>query len=1104
MAILYKANETDFSHLGLGPLNDAISILVTEERNGIFELEMKYPVSGKVFHELKNDRIIKADAGHKLKDQRFKIIRITKPLKGIVTVYAEHVSYLTQDLALKPKVTFNGNARQALEHWKANLVDDNPFTVWSDISTTGKINWTIDEVENARRALGGVQGSILDVYGGEYLFDNYDIYLYQKRGVNSELLIAYGRNLVDLEQEEEIANTYTSIYPYSIYTDDDGNERMVTLPEYYIDSEHVDKYARRKILVVDFTTDEIETVSALRSASRRYIKDNDVGVPKVNLKIQYVDLAKTLDYKHLALYEEVNLCDNVMIYFEKYDINTTAKVIKVVWDVLNERYDSIEVGEARASLSQAIDTVVDGKVHNVEKLAMQTLRTADGKNTIYFGLEEPLATQYPLKKNDIWYRIVEGEFTRTYRYDGVVWELIIDMDSQEAKQEAQQAKDRADDAVNRANQATQTANTAIGQAQAGFDLALENALELETLGLRFDDVEGNLTTISGTVDGLQTTVSDVQGNVSNLTQLSTTLQTRLTDAEGNINTLTQTVDTTVSRISSLANPNLISHDPNAWEIIGDFFVSPKGFIFGERYAIEPNETYTITNYSVNGELVIALYGNSYREITLSKGESITFTTGTDEKHYAISVADADPDFLKKLGTEYRFKLEEGTDSTAWTAHDEDIYTQYSQLSDAINLRVAKGDVINQINLDTSGVLISGKKLVLDGDTTVKGTFKVGNANITSIDAGKITVGDLVGHSLVGGSVIGGYIEQQSGGNRVEIYNGTVSHYRYGELKSTMDGSGHKFYQSGSYIGNIGTGSWVDDDNYRGLLFSLENKADYMTWAFRKNQSDENPTTMLAWHKTSNKDNKGFTFNDNVHILHNSNLYVSRILTTGYTTGHRAVELQNYNWDGDGGVLLTRAPSRGDRTAGLFMTSKRAVLIDGGNASIEVGNDSTGNYVKSIDIWNRTSSNSSNVRVGSSGKLYRTSSASKYKLLIENEEEKGYNYNNILNLNIKSWYDKLEADTLCDLITNGLTDCENEEKFYLRRHFGLVAEDLEEAGLKEFIDYNDETGEIEGIKYDRLWTLLIPITRQHRDDIEWLKLENQYLKQKVKILEEKVV
>src|SRR5699024_5547080 len=103
---------------------------------------------------------------------------------------------------------------------------------------------------------------------------------------------------------------------------------------------------------------------------------------------------------------------------------------------------------------------------------------ADGKNTIYFSLEEPLATQYPLKKNDIWYRIVDGEFTRTYIYDGVVWKLVIDMDSQEAKAEAQQAKERANDAVNRADNATQQANTAITKAQEGFNKAQDAIDEL--------------------------------------------------------------------------------------------------------------------------------------------------------------------------------------------------------------------------------------------------------------------------------------------------------------------------------------------------------------------------------------------------------------------------------------------------------------------------------------------------------------------------------------------------------------------------------------------------------------------------------------------------
>lgn len=176
--ILYKANETNFSHLGLGPLIDTISCLVTEERNGQFELKMKYPIDGPLFNELKNDRLIKVDAGHKLKGQRFKIIRITKNANGIATIDAEHISYLTQDLPIKPSVNYLGNASVALGIWKSAIADSHPFTVYTDIATTGSGSWTVDKVDNPRRALGGVRGSILDTYGGEYRFDNYHIGLY--------------------------------------------------------------------------------------------------------------------------------------------------------------------------------------------------------------------------------------------------------------------------------------------------------------------------------------------------------------------------------------------------------------------------------------------------------------------------------------------------------------------------------------------------------------------------------------------------------------------------------------------------------------------------------------------------------------------------------------------------------------------------------------------------------------------------------------------------------------------------------------------------------------------------------------------------------------
>lgn len=421
MAILYKADESNFNHMGLGVLGDAVSVLVTEERNGQFELKMEYPVDGLIYDELKNDRLIKADAGHYLKNQRFKIIRITKPLKGIVTVYGEHVSGLTADLSLRPNVTYNGNAQQALNAWSNGIVDNHPFIVSSDISTNGRGEWSIKDVKNARQALGGVEGSLLDTFGGEYLFDNYQIRLMAQRGVNSGALIAYGRNLTDLTQEESIADTYTSVYPYAVYQDDDNNEVLLTLPEYFIDSQYVGNYARRKILTVDFSEEDITTVAQLRSRAQSYMTANNVGVPDVNLKVEYIDLAKTLDYKDMQILEEINVCDTVTVYFEKFGINQNAKIIKTVWDDILKRYDSIEIGNARASLSDSINATVDGKVERVARRLNTIQLQADGMKLIYRQATEPPAGTHV---GDLWYQ-PDGVYENMYQWDGAIWKLVV-------------------------------------------------------------------------------------------------------------------------------------------------------------------------------------------------------------------------------------------------------------------------------------------------------------------------------------------------------------------------------------------------------------------------------------------------------------------------------------------------------------------------------------------------------------------------------------------------------------------------------------------------------------------------------------------------------
>lgn len=359
--ILYKSTETEFDTQGLGVLADTISCVVTEERNGLFELELQYPLDSELAKEIDYERIIVADASKQLKNQRFVIHRISKPKNKIITVYAEHISqYKTKNNTLKPKTSFSGNAQSALNAWNNNLLHNSGFSVYSDIGTEQTGEWSIDKVPNARRALGGVQGSMLDRYGGEYLFDNDMISLLKQRGKDSGVRIAYGKNLKDITQEIEITNTVTSIQPYSvIFVEHGTQDDILTIPEDVVHSEYVEHYAHPKILPVNFSGEEIGTVAQLRARAKRYVEENNIGIPRVNMRIDFVDLSETLEHKEFAKYEELNLCDEVLVDYEQLNIlGVKAKVVKTEYNVLLDRFKSIEVGNARYSYSDSLKQAI--------------------------------------------------------------------------------------------------------------------------------------------------------------------------------------------------------------------------------------------------------------------------------------------------------------------------------------------------------------------------------------------------------------------------------------------------------------------------------------------------------------------------------------------------------------------------------------------------------------------------------------------------------------------------------------------------------------------------------------------------------------------------
>lgn len=360
--ILYSATEKLFKSQGLGALVDMISCKVTEERNGSYELTMTYPLNGQHFKDLELSRIIKAVPSYKAYPEPFRIYAISKPLNGIVKINAEHISYQLSHIPVTPFEA--SNVVEAMDNLKKYSAEDNPFSFWTSKETQAKMAFTVPT--SCRALLGGVEGSILDTYKGEYEFTGYTVKLHQNRGSNKGVTIRYGKNLTDLKQEESIANTITGICPF---WKSEETEEVVTLPEVSVYSKYANNFPYKRTAVHDFSAsfEEKPTAEQLRAKAENYITQSGVGVPDVSLTVSFVVLSQFEEYKDIAALESVNLCDTVNVIFENLGINTTAKVVKTVYDVLLDKYDSITVGSTQNSLTKKLTEIDENTQEEINK-----------------------------------------------------------------------------------------------------------------------------------------------------------------------------------------------------------------------------------------------------------------------------------------------------------------------------------------------------------------------------------------------------------------------------------------------------------------------------------------------------------------------------------------------------------------------------------------------------------------------------------------------------------------------------------------------------------------------------------------------------------------
>lgn len=351
--ILFDENSIIFTTNGIGRL-DCISCKVTEERNGMYELEAVVPESAKHFSDLAMSRIIVAKPSDGGSLQPFRIYKITKPINGKSTVYAQHLSY---QLSYIPTMPFSVDASSTacattLSRLKSNAAQTCPFDFWTDVTTVASYKQEVPS--SIRQRLGGIEGSVLDQFGGEFEWTNWLVKLHKFRGVqNPTVTLRYGKNITDIEQEEYISNTITGVCPF--WRASDGS-KVVTLTEKVVESQYASQYPFKRTVPLDLSTsfEEEPTQAQLRASAQAAVNEEGVGIPTVSIKVSFVALWQTEEYKDIAPLQRVNLCDKVNVQFEKLGINTTAKVVKTVYDVLAERYESIEIGSLKTSLAQAI------------------------------------------------------------------------------------------------------------------------------------------------------------------------------------------------------------------------------------------------------------------------------------------------------------------------------------------------------------------------------------------------------------------------------------------------------------------------------------------------------------------------------------------------------------------------------------------------------------------------------------------------------------------------------------------------------------------------------------------------------------------------------
>jgi len=818
--ILYAASETDFTTNGIGLLTDAVSCTVTEERNGAYEATLIYPAKGHLAEYIAEDAIIKAKANDTDEPQLFRIYKSGKQIGSNTTWNAEHISY---ELTGNPVERFSisgVNAEQALNRLLAAAVFKHKYTAASDITTVNKTS--IADVVSVRKALGGVEGSILDTWGGEYHFNNYRIELLKARGADNGVTIEYGKNLTDAKQERNIANIVTAIFPYAKYTPEgEESEVYVSLKEKTLVHAGAADYAYKRCEIVDFSSEwesgTIITEDMLRAKAEAYLEKISTE-PDINITLSYAQLKKTKDYKNIQVMESVALCDTVTVRIDKLQIEATAKIVKAKYDSLKEHYDTMEIGSVRTNLTKQLTATQQEVTESIKKnqtraeqIKKQIEQTIVDVTAAITGNSGGYVVLYPEKNPQEIYILDQPELSKAKN----VWRWNL------------AGLGHSSTGV---NGKFTTAITADGQIVANFITAGELTgaiLKAGTVYAEALDVEYRNAVTKHADDAANKAYEDSLSKIQTTAEEITLLCKKISETATHNYAADFTDDLSAPWYASSAN-NVVESSTT----LG-------------RYAkiVKASANYSSYIRCDTKKTPAGTYRVRYKAATIA-GQENTARVQCGFKTTATTAAGA---LKSDEWTTFERDIELSSDYDGYIYFYATVSGTTVLIKDVEVLGLLRDYAEAQLTVNADNITAEVKR-AQDAEKELKASIKVNADNITSCVT-KDNVGSYItqyyNNVIVAFNNSSKYVQLKAG--EINIYNGKVDAEH---LRSRFDEVGNRFWRDNYYVGCIGTNQWSGNNAHKGLVFDLEYQGKYMAWARQAEAQSGSYTTVLCYSRAN--------------------------------------------------------------------------------------------------------------------------------------------------------------------------------------------------------------------------------------------------------------